>query len=58
VDERFYLVRAQEADAFSNAAERANTRRQWEIIGNEYRRLAHAKAAERRAGVRADPVEN
>ena len=58
MDERFYLVKAQEADAVANAAEGADDRRHWEGIAKEYRRLAHVKAAERRAGVRGDPVQN
>jgi hypothetical protein len=57
MNERFYLVKAQEADAVANAAESADNRRHWEGIANEYRRLAHVIAAERQAGVHGDRLE-
>jgi hypothetical protein len=58
MDELFYLVKAQAAEAVANAAESAIDLRYWEGIAEEYRRLAHVKAAERRAGVHSDPVAN
>lgn len=47
MNEREYLVKAQEADAVANAAENRRDRHRWESIAKEYRRLAHAIAAER-----------
>lgn len=47
MNERVYLVKAQEADAIANAAQGLRERRRWEEIAEEYRRLARAIAAER-----------
>jgi len=49
MDEREYLVKAQEADAVANASLSAETRRVWEGIAEEYRRLAHAVAEIRKS---------
>jgi hypothetical protein len=58
MDELFYLVKAQEAEALANAAKSADDLRYWEGLAKEYRRVAHVKAAERRAKVGSDHVEN
>jgi hypothetical protein len=44
MDERRYLVKAQEAEAAASAAQNAVTQRVWENIAKEYRRLARAIA--------------
>ena len=48
MDERDYLVKAQEAEAFANAAETQQARLAWDRIAREYRRLAAAVTALRR----------
>lgn len=48
MDERYYLVKAQEAEAVADASESPRGRRQWERIAEECRRLANAIAQERR----------
>ena len=48
MDEREYLVKAQEADSFANAATDSLDRQIWERIAKEYRRLALTVAAMRR----------
>jgi hypothetical protein len=58
MDELFYLVKAQEAEAMANASDGANNLLYWEGLAEKYRRLAHVKAAERRAEVHGDPVAN
>ncbi|HEX4484745.1 MAG TPA: hypothetical protein VH088_00665 [Terriglobales bacterium] len=47
MDVRFYLSKAQEADAIANATENKRDRRHWESIAAEYRRLAKAETDER-----------
>jgi len=42
MDEREYLVKAQEMDAVANAAQSPRERLRWEDIAAEYRRLAEA----------------
>ena len=37
---RFYLVRAQDADAIANAAISPANRRYWEAVADDYRRQA------------------
>jgi hypothetical protein len=44
MDEREYLVRAQEAEAFSDAADHPDRRRRWDEIADTYRRLARVAA--------------
>lgn len=44
MDERFYLQKAQEAEATANAAIREIHRRQWEEIAKEYRILVEVAA--------------
>jgi hypothetical protein len=46
--ERDYLVKAQEAEAVANAAVSAEDQRHWEGVAEEWRRLAHALASQRR----------
>ena len=53
MDERFYLVKAQEAEAVADASESPIHRRHWESIAKEYRRLAKAVADERKSRPRA-----
>jgi hypothetical protein len=48
MDEREYLVKAQEADAIANGALNRREQKRWETIAKEYRRLANAIAAQRR----------
>jgi hypothetical protein len=55
MNEREYLVRAQEAEAFANATDQPGLRQTWENIASEYRRLAQIAAA-MRAGA-SDPSE-
>lgn len=43
MDEREYLVKAQEADAIANAATSPRQRQKWEDIAQEYRKLAEAE---------------
>ena len=40
MDERAYLVKAQEAEAFADAASDQDSRSGWEAVAQEYRRLA------------------
>jgi hypothetical protein len=40
MNEREFLVKAQEAEAFANAADNPGRRRNWEYIAGEFRRLA------------------
>jgi hypothetical protein len=49
MDERGYLVKAQEAEALANAAQNPVERHTWENMAKEYRRLAKAAAAERQS---------
>jgi hypothetical protein len=49
MDEREYLVKAQEAEALANAAQSSVQRLTWENIAKEYRRLAAVTAAARKA---------
>ena len=42
MNEREYLVKAQEAEARANRSDGAPERREWEQIAREYRRLAQA----------------
>jgi len=51
--EREYLVKAQEADAIADASESPVARHVWESIAKEYRKLAQAVTALRRA----DPTD-
>jgi hypothetical protein len=44
MDQRRYLVKAQEAEAAASAAQNPVTQRGWENIAKEYRRLARAIA--------------
>src|SRR5262245_39732798 len=44
MDERECLVRAQEAEAFSDAADHPDRRRRWDEIAGTYRRLARVAA--------------
>lgn len=53
MDERECLVKAQEAEAFANAALTARERQLWEEIAAAYRELAATVAQLRREG--ADP---
>ena len=48
MDEREYLVKAQEAEGLANAATDTLSRQAWESIAKEWRRLALAVAAMRR----------
>jgi hypothetical protein len=43
MDEREYLVKAQEAEAIADAAANPRQRSQWEAIAHEYRKLAAAE---------------
>jgi hypothetical protein len=45
MDQREYLVKAQEAEALANAADNQIQRHTWENIAKEYRRLAKVAAA-------------
>ena len=49
MDERECLVRAQEAEAFSDAADHPDRRRRWDEIAGTHRRLARVAAHLRRA---------
>jgi hypothetical protein len=40
MEEREFLVKAQEAEAFANSADDPERRRVWEYIAGEFRRLA------------------
>jgi hypothetical protein len=40
MEEREFLVKAQEAEAFANATDDPERRRVWEYIAREFRRLA------------------
>ena len=44
MDSRFYLQKAQEAEAIANASMTEVGRREWDTIANEYRLLAHEAA--------------
>ena len=48
MDERQYLVKAQEADAMANSVNDPRDRKRWEDIAREYRRLAKVVAGMRR----------
>jgi len=48
MDEREYLVKAQEAEALANAADNKIQRQTWENIAKEYRRLAAITLASRK----------
>ena len=48
MDEREYMVKAQEAEALANAATNWLKRRHWEKAAKQYRRMAKAIAVERR----------
>jgi len=49
MDERFYLQKAQEADAIANASISEIHRRQWEAIAKQYRLLIVEAAKLRKA---------
>ena len=57
VDERFYLVKALEAEAVADAAGSPTNRRIWVNIAKEYRRLARSIAAQHRATYSSDHPE-
>jgi hypothetical protein len=50
VDEREYLVKAQEADAIANAATNPRLRQKWEDIALQFRKLARAETELRELG--------
>ena len=54
MDEREYLVKAQEAEAVANAAENPREQRRWETMAIEYRRLSKIVATMRRSKVSND----
>ena len=54
MDARFYLEKAQEAEAFADAAFSETLRCHWEYIAAAYRRLAHQAAGIRHAQDRHD----
>jgi len=56
MNEREYLVKAQEADAIANAAQDPRERARWEDIAAEYRRLAKAVMALRQTKT-SDPSQ-
>ena len=47
MNEREFLVNAQEADALANAATSQRLRQQWEAIAAEYRKLAKLEVVRR-----------
>ena len=49
--ERFYLVKAQAADAVANAAVSTDVRSYWEGVADKYRELARVSALMRRGEV-------
>jgi hypothetical protein len=53
MDERECLVRAQEAEAFSDAADHPDRRHRWDEIAGTYRRLARVAVHLRRANAQA-----
>jgi hypothetical protein len=55
MDERQYLLKAQAVDVLANATDDRRERYRWEAMAKEYRRLAHAIAAERQSEVFSDP---
>ena len=57
MNEREYLVKAQEAEVFANAAASPEERHRWEEIAGEYRKLAGVMTELRRRGLMNDPSQ-
>jgi hypothetical protein len=57
MNEREYLIKAQEAEAVANAAERVAEQEGWENIAAGCRRLAREKAALRQMQATGDSSE-
>ena len=57
MDERECLAKAQEAEAFADAAATRRERLTWEKIAAEFRKLARVAVDLRRIGASADPSD-